>query len=67
MTDFIEYKEYKGTVEYSKEDNCFFGKVLGIGNDLVTYEGSTLDELRRDFEAGVESYLQCRLVDDAEI
>jgi predicted HicB family RNase H-like nuclease len=27
--DFLEYKGYKGSVEYSKEDNCLFGKVQG--------------------------------------
>ena len=25
--DYLEYKGYKGSVEYSKEDNCLFGKV----------------------------------------
>jgi hypothetical protein len=28
--DFLEYKGYKGSVEYSKEDNCLFGKVQGM-------------------------------------
>jgi hypothetical protein len=23
--DFLEHKGYKGSVEYSKEDNCLFG------------------------------------------
>ena len=56
--DFLEYKGYKGSVEYSKEDNCLFGKVQGMGRDLIAYEGQTLDELRKDFEAGVDSYLE---------
>ena len=55
--DFLEYKGYKGSVEYSKEDNCLFGKVQGLSRDLIAYEGQTLDELRKDFEAGVDSYL----------
>ncbi len=57
----LEYKGYKGSVEYSKADNRFFGKVLGMRWDLILYEGSTVDELRSDFEAGIESYLAgCR-------
>ena len=56
--DFLEYKGYKGSVEYSKEDNCLFGKVQGMGRDLIAYDGQTLDELRKDFEAGVDSYLE---------
>ena len=59
--DYLEYKGYKGSVEYSKEDNCLFGKVQGMGKALILYEGQTLDELRRDFEAGIDSYIEgCR-------
>lgn len=56
--DFLEYKGYKGSVEYSKEDNCLFGKVQGLNKDLILYEGQTLDELRKDFEAGIDSYIE---------
>ena len=55
--DYLEYKGYRGSVEYSKEDNCLFGKVQGLSKELITFEGQTLDELRKDFEAGIESYL----------
>ena len=59
--DYLEYKGYKGSVEYSKEDNCLFGKVQGMSKALILYEGQTLDELRQDFEAGVDSYIEgCR-------
>ena len=59
--DYLEYKGYKGSVEYSKPDNCLVGKVQGLGKSLILYEGQTLDELRKDFEAGVDSYLEgCR-------
>lgn len=55
--DYLEYKGYKGSVEYSKADNCLVGKVLGMSKDLILYEGNTIDELRADFEAGVDSYI----------
>ena len=55
--DYLEYKGYKGSVEYSKDDNCLFGKVQGLSKELISYEGQTLDELRKDFEEGIESYL----------
>ena len=61
IMDYLEYKGYKGSVEYSKEDNCLVGKVQGMSKALILYEGQTLDELRQDFEAGVDSYLEgCR-------
>ena len=41
--DYLEYKGYKGSVEYSKADNCLCGKVLGMSKDLILYEGNTID------------------------
>lgn len=59
--DYLEYKGYKGTVEYSREDDCLVGKVIGMSQDLILYEGDTLEELKQDFKDAVESYLQgCR-------
>ena len=64
--DSLEYKGYKGSVEYSKEDNCLFGKVQGMSKALILYEGQTLEELRKDFEAGVDSYLEGCKADGVE-
>ena len=61
--DNLEYKGYKGSVEYSKEDNCLFGKVQGMSKALILYEGQTLDELRKDFEDGIDSYIEgCKTI-----
>ena len=54
----LKYKGYVGSVEYCEEDNCLFGKVLGMSKDAITYEGGTIDELKSDFEVGVDSYLE---------
>ena len=56
--DYLEYKGYKGSVEYSKEDNCLVGKVQGLSKALILYEGQTLEELRKDFEDGIDDYLE---------
>ena len=58
IMDYLEYKGYRGSVEYSKADNCLVGKVLGLSGNLIAYEGNTIDELRADFEAGIDSYLR---------
>ena len=55
--DYLEYKGYKGTVEYSKEDDCLVGKVIGMHQDLILYEGATLDELKEDFRNAIDSYI----------
>ena len=54
----LKYKSYIGSVEYSEEDNVLFGKVLGMNKDIITYEGTTLEELNSDFQAGVDHYLE---------
>ena len=53
MKNAMEYKGYFGTVEYSESDNILFGKVIGVGS-LISYEGSSVDELRSDFELCAE-------------
>lgn len=64
--DYLEYKGYKGTVEYSKEDDCLFGKVIGMSKDLITYEGTNVSDLRADFEAGIDSYIEMCKADGIE-
>ena len=56
-TDYLmEYKGYTGSIEFSKEDSLFFGKVLGI-NTLISYEGKTMDALVEDFRNAIDDYL----------
>ena len=56
MNNLLKYKGFEGTVEYSEEDDCLFGKILGI-NGLAMYFGSSLDELKKDFYEAVEFHL----------
>lgn len=56
MSDFMKYKGYLGSVEYSADDNCLFGKVMFI-KSLLMYEGDTLQELETMFRQTVDEYL----------
>ena len=57
MKNAMSYKDYFGSIEFSDEDNIFFGRIVGI-NDRITFEGSTVTDLRKDFEDSVEDYLE---------
>lgn len=57
MSNLLSYKNYNGTVEYSKADNCLFGKVIGI-KSLLSYEGSSVQELEQDFQNVIDEYLE---------
>lgn len=56
MSDLLSYKNYNGTVEYSNEDSCLFGKVIGI-KSLLSYEGISVKELEQDFRTVIDEYL----------
>ena len=53
----LKYKGYTGSVDYSEEDNCLYGKVLGMSKDMITYEGQDVNELPKDFEGAIDDYL----------
>ena len=57
MNSLLFYKNYNGTVEYSREDNCLFGKVVGI-KSLLSYEGDSIHELEADFRSVIDEYLE---------
>lgn len=56
MKNCIEYKGYIGSVEFSQEDELFYGKAQGI-RALISYEGTTAGELINDFHEAVDDYL----------
>ena len=57
MTDKLVYKDFIGTVHFSTKDSIFYGKIEGI-NDLVTFEGETVVDLKRAFEESVDDYIE---------
>ena len=56
MNDILEYKTYYATIQFSAEDEVFYGKVIGI-NDLVSFEGTTVAKLKAAFQEAVNDYL----------
>ena len=56
MKDKLIYKEFMASVHYSDRDGTFFGQIEGI-NDLVTFEGQTVKELKAAFEESVDDYI----------
>ena len=62
MANTIEYKGYLGSIDYSSEDTCFYGKLEMI-DDLVTFEADNAVDLERNFREAVEAYLEtCRVL-----
>ena len=58
MDNIMKYKGYWAEIKYSDEDECFCGKIEGLRNDLIFFEGDTVKELKKDFKEAIDYYLQ---------
>jgi predicted HicB family RNase H-like nuclease len=52
----MTYKGYTTKIEYSSEDDCLIGHILGI-QDIVGFHGDSVEEARQAFEETVDDYL----------
>ena len=52
----MEYKGYFAKIEFDDEADVFHGEVINL-RDVITFEGETVDELRKEFNNSVEDYL----------
>lgn len=53
----MTYKGYAALVEFDAEDRVFTGRLLGI-EDIVTFHGTSVDDLERAFHEAVDHYLE---------
>jgi predicted HicB family RNase H-like nuclease len=52
----MTYKGYAARIEYSEEDACFVGHLVGI-RSIVGFDGKSVTELRKRFREAVDHYL----------
>ena len=52
----LEARGFKGTLNYSVDSNCWYGKLVDI-KDLVLYEADTYEELVEEFKDAVLEYM----------
>ena len=55
--DYLQYKNYVGSVVFSAEDLCFHGKVIGI-KSLISFEGKCVNSITKDFHNAIDEYLK---------
>ena len=53
----MKYKGYEGVVNYDEEAKLFHGEVIGL-RDVITFQGTTVDELEQAFKDSVDDYLE---------
>lgn len=52
----MKYKGYTGIVQFDDEAMLFHGEVVGL-RDVVTFRGTTPEEIKREFETSVDGYI----------
>ncbi len=57
MNSLMKYKGFTGDVKFSADDNIFVGRLIGI-DDIVMFEGTTVDELNIAFKEAVDFHIE---------
>lgn len=52
----MKYKNYIGHVRFDDEESIFHGEVMNT-RDVITFQGTTVDELKKAFEDSIDDYL----------
>ena len=55
--NMMKYKSYVARIEYDEDDRIFVGRLAGI-DDIVSFHGTTVDELETAFHESVDHYLE---------
>ncbi|MDQ8188524.1 type II toxin-antitoxin system HicB family antitoxin [Pelagicoccus sp. SDUM812002] len=53
----MEYKGYIGTVQFDDEAEIFHGEVINM-RDVVTFQGDTVEGLKKEFQLSIDDYLE---------
>jgi len=57
MNNTLNYKGFTARVEFSADDNLLVGRLIGI-DDIVTFHGDTVDELKFSMRESVDFYIE---------
>ncbi len=53
----MKYKGYTGVVEFDDDVNIFHGEVIGL-KDVITFQGESVEELKKAMAESVDYYLE---------
>ncbi|PKO01807.1 MAG: toxin-antitoxin system HicB family antitoxin [Chloroflexi bacterium HGW-Chloroflexi-5] len=52
----MKYKDYDSVITFDEEAKLFHGEVINI-RDVITFQGSSVDDLEKAFHQSVDDYL----------
>lgn len=53
----MQYKDYAAHIEYSEEDGCLIGHIVGI-RDIIGFHADNVADLKAAFIESVDDYLE---------
>lgn len=54
----MKYKGYTGQITYGNEAKVFYGRVLYLKNDTITFQGTSVRDLEQAFKDSIDDYLE---------
>ncbi|MDR1841713.1 MAG: hypothetical protein LBQ86_07300 [Holophagales bacterium] len=57
MNHTVQYKGYTASIEYSDEDACYVGHVMGMDRHRIAFHGNTIEETHSAFIEMIDFYL----------
>ena len=52
----MQYKRYRAAITFDDSANVFHGEVVGT-RDVITFEGESIEQLKKEFQFSIEDYL----------
>lgn len=58
LNGIMSCEGYNAKITYSEEDECFYGEVIGLSKNSITFEGTSVKNLQREFKNAIDDYLK---------
>ena len=66
MNHTVQYKGYTASIEYSNEDACYVGDVMGMNRHIIGFHGETIEKTHSVFIEMIDFYLESCMEDGVE-
>lgn len=54
----MEYKGYIAQIDYSEDDEEFFGIIVNLSHDQISFDGTTEEQLKKHMQEAIEGHIK---------
>lgn len=66
MNNILKYKGFTAKIEYSPDDEVFFGRVLNT-REVITFEAGNAKDLKKEMSGTIDFYLESSAENKKEV